>query len=56
MFILKRSNEKVGSVKIYDLQKGIFLFNWRIEDDWYGHGYYSQALRLVAKYVFELEK
>lgn len=46
--------EKVGIVKIYDLQDEIPLFDLRIADEHRGKGYGPKALRLVEHYVFEL--
>ena len=46
--------EKVGIVKIYDLQDEIPLFDLKIADMSRGYGYGPKALRLVAEYVFDL--
>lgn len=48
------SNEKVGIVKIYDLQDEIPLFDLRIAEKSRGNGYGPAALKLVAEYVFGL--
>ncbi|WP_342514239.1 GNAT family N-acetyltransferase [Sporosarcina sp. FSL K6-1522] len=48
------SGQKVGIVKIHDLQDEIPLFDLRIEDMSRGYGYGSKALKLVAEYVFGL--
>ncbi|MCZ2260389.1 GNAT family N-acetyltransferase [Sporosarcina sp. G11-34] len=45
---------KVGIVKIYDLQDEIPLFDLKIADVSRGYGYGPKALRLIAKYVFDL--
>ncbi len=47
--------QKVGFVKIYDLQDEIPLFDLRIADQSRGQGYGPKALRLVAEYVFGLK-
>ena len=49
-----KTDEKVGIVKIYDLQDEIPLFDLRIADQSRGRGYGPKALRLVAEYVFQL--
>lgn len=46
--------DKVGIVKIHDLQDEIPLFDLRIADMSRGNGYGPKALRLVAEYVFSL--
>ncbi len=46
--------DKVGIVKIHDLQDDIPLFDLRIADMSRGYGYGPKALRLVAEYVFGL--
>ncbi len=46
--------DKVGIVKIHDLQDEIPLFDLRIADMSRGNGYGPKALRLVAEYVFGL--
>jgi len=46
--------EKVGIVKIYDLQDDIPLFDLRIADEKRGQGYGPLALKLIAEYVFQL--
>lgn len=48
--------EKVGIVKIHDLQDEIPLFDLRIADESRGYGYGPKALRLVAEYVFNLNE
>lgn len=55
-WVENEDQEKVGIVKIYDLQEEKPLFDLRIADQWRGHGYGSKALRLVAKYIFDLEE
>lgn len=55
-WVENKEKEKVGIVKIYDLQEEIPLFDLRIANHWRGHGYGSKALRLVAKYIFDLEE
>jgi len=47
--------EKVGFVKIYDLQDEVPLFDLRIADQSRGQGYGPKTLRLVAEYVFNLK-
>ncbi|WP_318617893.1 GNAT family N-acetyltransferase [Sporosarcina sp. YIM B06819] len=47
--------DKVGIVKIHDLQDEIPLFDLRIADMSRGYGYGPKALRLVAEYVFGLQ-
>ena len=49
-------DEKVGIVKIYDLQEEIPLFDLRIANQFRGNGYGPMALRLVEEYVFELSE
>lgn len=46
--------EKVGIVKIHDLQDEIPLFDLRIAETARGKGYGSKALKLVTEYVFSL--
>ena len=53
-WVENEKNIKVGIVKIYDLQEDIPLFDLRIADRSRGQGYGPKALRLVAKYVFDL--
>ena len=53
-WVENESRQKVGIVKIYDLHDEIPLFDLRIADEWRGHGYGPQALKLVAEYVFGL--
>lgn len=48
--------DKVGIVKIYDLQDDIPLFDLRIADRYRGHGYGPKSLRLVAEFVFGLSE
>lgn len=55
-WVENEDKEKIGIVKIYDLQEEKPLFDLRIADQWRGHGYGSKALRLVAKYIFDLEE
>ncbi|MBE1555140.1 GNAT family N-acetyltransferase [Sporosarcina limicola] len=53
-WVENENGDKVGIVKIYDLQDQIPLFDLRIADVSRGHGYGPKALRLVAEYVFGL--
>lgn len=53
-WVENEEGEKVGMVKIYDLQEDIPLFDLRIADHFRGYGYGSRALKLVTEYVFEL--
>ena len=46
--------EKVGIVKVFDLQDEIPLFDLRIAESHRGHGYGPAALKKVAEYVFSL--
>lgn len=56
-FWVENENEqKVGIVKIHDLQDEIPLFDLRIADESRGYGYGPRALRLVAEYVFNLKE
>ncbi len=55
-WVINKDKEKVGIVKIYDLQEQIPLFDLRIADGWRGQGYGPKALKLVADYVFEMEE
>ena len=55
-WVENEDGQKVGIVKIYDLQDEIPLFDLRIADQSRGNGYGPQALRLVAKYVFNLKE
>jgi len=54
LWVENDDNQKVGIVKIYDLQEEVPLFDLRIADQSRGKGYGPQALRLVEEYVFEL--
>lgn len=47
-------DEKVGIVKIYDLQDDIPLFDLRIADEARGRGYGPLALKKITEYVFNL--
>lgn len=53
-WVENEAREKVGIVKIYDLQEQIPLFDLRIANESRGYGYGPEALRLVANYVFGL--
>ena len=53
-WVENEDEEKVGIVKIYDLQDEIPFFDLRIADMSRGYGYGPKALRLVAEYVFGL--
>lgn len=53
-WIENNENEKVGIVKVYDLQEDVPLFDLRIADDFRGYGYGSRALKKLTQYVFEL--
>lgn len=53
-WVENEANEKVGIVKIYDLQDEIPLFDLRIADEARGRGYGPIALKMVAEYVFQL--
>ncbi|WP_153732297.1 GNAT family N-acetyltransferase [Sporosarcina obsidiansis] len=53
-WIENNENEKVGIVKVYDLQEDIPLFDLRIADRYRGYGYGSRALKKLTQYVFEL--
>lgn len=55
-WVENEEGEKVGIVKIYDLQDEIPLFDLRIADVSRGYGYGPKALRLVAEYVFGLKE
>jgi len=55
-WVENESSEKVGIVKIYDLQDEIPLFDLRIAEQSRGNGYGPAALRLVAEYVFSLSE
>lgn len=46
--------EKVGIVKVFDLQDDIPLFDLRIAESHRGQGYGPSALKKVAEYVFSL--
>ncbi|SIT89385.1 GNAT family N-acetyltransferase [Edaphobacillus lindanitolerans] len=46
--------EKVGIVKLYDMQDEIPMFDLRIADRARGHGYGRRALLLICDYVFSL--
>lgn len=53
-WIENNENEKVGIVKVYDLQEDVPLFDLRIADRFRGYGYGSRALKKLTQYVFEL--
>lgn len=53
-WVENEEGEKVGIVKIYDLQEEIPLFDLRIADEFRGYGYGSRALKMVTEYVFQL--
>lgn len=53
-WVENEAGEKVGIVKIYDLQEDIPLFDLRIANQSRGKGYGTKALRLVEAYVFAL--
>ncbi|WP_438313323.1 GNAT family N-acetyltransferase [Sporosarcina sp. FA9] len=53
-WVENETDEKVGIVKIYDLQDDIPLFDLKIADVSRGYGYGPKALQLVAEYVFGL--
>lgn len=53
-WIENNENEKVGIVKVYDLQEDVPLFDLRIADHFRGYGYGSRALKKLTQYVFEL--
>ncbi|WP_313891916.1 GNAT family N-acetyltransferase [Psychrobacillus sp.] len=53
-WVENETSEKVGIVKIYDLQDEIPLFDLRIADEARGRGYGPKALKLVTEYVFQL--
>lgn len=53
-WVENENNEKVGIVKIYDLQDEIPLFDLRIADEARGRGYGPLALKKVTEYVFQL--
>lgn len=53
-WIENNENEKVGIVKVYDLQEDVPLFDLRIADRYRGYGYGSRALKKLTQYVFEL--
>ncbi|ARD48040.1 GNAT family N-acetyltransferase [Sporosarcina sp. P33] len=53
-WIENNENEKVGIVKVYDLQEDVPLFDLRIADQYRGYGYGSRALKKLTQYVFEL--
>lgn len=55
-WVENEDEQKVGIVKIYDLQDEIPLFDLRIADQSRGYGYGPKALRLVAEYVFNLKE
>ena len=46
--------QKVGIVKVFDLQDEIPVFDLRIAESYRGHGYGPAALNKVAEYVFNL--
>ena len=54
-WVENEDEQKVGIVKIHDLQDEIPLFDLRIADQSRGQGYGPKALRLVAEYVFDLK-
>ena len=53
-WVENEESQKVGIVKIYDLQDDIPLFDLRIADEARGSGYGPRALKMVAEYVFQL--
>lgn len=53
-WVENETGEKIGMVKIYDLQDDIPLFDLKIANLSRGFGYGPKALRLVAEYVFGL--
>ena len=53
-WVENQEEEKVGIVKIHDLQDEIPLFDLRIAEAARGKGYGSKALKLVTEYVFSL--
>ena len=55
-WVENEDGQKVGIVKIHDLQDEIPLFDLRIADQSRGNGYGPRALRLVAEYVFNLKE
>ncbi|AYC30394.1 GNAT family N-acetyltransferase [Paenisporosarcina cavernae] len=53
-FWLEEDSQKVGMVKLFDLQDDIPVFDLRIAEAFRGKGYGPQALKLIATYVFSL--
>jgi len=53
-WVENEESDKVGIVKIYDLQDDIPLFDLRIADQARGRGYGPRALKKVTEYVFQL--
>ncbi|WP_153723193.1 GNAT family N-acetyltransferase [Sporosarcina cascadiensis] len=53
-WIENNEDEKVGIVKVYDMQEDVPLFDLRIADRYRGYGYGSRALKKLTQYVFEL--
>ncbi len=56
LWVENENGDKIGIVKIHDLQDAIPLFDLRIADVSRGMGYGPKALRLVAEYVFNLSE
>lgn len=55
-WVENEDHQKVGIVKVFDLQDEIPVFDLRIAESHRGHGYGPSALIKVAEYVFNLSE